>query len=597
MPRAIRIGNAHGFWGDRLEAAAEMLALEPELDYLTLDFLAEVSMAILASQRERAEHIGYTRDFIDVVASLAPYWRSGGKCRVITNAGGLDPLACGRACREVLEQAGCPERRIAVVTGDDVLHLLQDNTTSQIDARLACNLDTGESLQAITDRLITANAYLGARAIADALAEGADLVITGRVADPSLTVGPCVNHFGWEWDDCDELAGATVAGHLIECGTQVTGGISTDWLQVPDVERIGFPIAEVAEDGSCTVTKPRGRGGSVTEATVKEQLLYEIGDPDAYLSPDVTVSFLSLSVAEESPNRVRVSGAKGRPAPEHLKVSVTYRNGFRASGQLAVFGTDAIRKAQHAANVVLQQLEAAGTQFRETLVELIGAGACRPNALPDVDDLTETVLRISVADDSRDSVERFSRAMMPLITAGPPGTTGYAEGRPKVRPLVGFWPCLIRRDLVEPEIHLLTSRAGQEQVAASAPLVRPVARQEFTPSSEAPRAAIEVTRPATLADIALARSGDKGRHANIGVIARRPIDFQRLQEDLTAVRVAEYLGVDNPDRVQRYELPNLGALNFIVHDILDSPLRLDSQGKALGQVLLQMRSPVPSKGT
>ena len=588
MPRAIRIGNAHGFWGDRLEAAAEMLALEPELDYLTLDFLAEVSMAILASQRERAEHIGYTRDFIDVVASLAPYWRSDGKCRVITNAGGLDPQACGRACQEALRQAGCPERTIAVVTGDDVLHVLRSNTMSQSDARLARNLDTSEPLQVIGDRLITANAYLGAYAIADALAKDADLVITGRVADPSLVVGPCVHHFGWEWDDWDRIAGATVAGHLIECGTQVTGGISTDWLHVPNLDRIGFPIAEVSEDGSCVVTKPRGSGGSVTEATVKEQLLYEIGNPDAYVSPDVTVSFLSLDVAEESPNRVRVSGAKGRSAPEHLKVSATYRNGFRASGQLTVFGNDAIRKAQHAANVVLQQLEAGGTRFRETLVELIGAGACRPNATQEVDDLTETVLRISVADESRDSVERFSRAMMPLITAGPAGTTGYAEGRPKVRPLIGFWPCLIRRDLVEPEIHLLTSRAGQEQIAATAPLVRPAARQELTPTSDASRAATEVTRPAILANIALARSGDKGRHANIGVIARRSSDFERLCQELTSARVAEFLGRDNPDRVQRYELPNLGALNFIVHDILDSPLRLDSQGKALGQVLLQM---------
>ncbi|MEX2172514.1 MAG: acyclic terpene utilization AtuA family protein [Pirellulales bacterium] len=579
MPQAVRIGNAHGFWGDRLEAAAEMLALEPELDYLTLDFLAEVSMAILASQRERGERIGYARDFVDIVTSLVPYWRSGGKCRVITNAGGLDPVACGRACQEALERAGCPERKIAIVTGDDVLGRLQEMATAGADAELTRNLDTGAPVSTVSDRLITANAYLGAQSIAAALAEGADLVITGRVADPSLTVGPCVHHFGWNWNDWDRLAGATVAGHLIECGTQVTGGIFTDWLNVPNVDRIGFPIAEIAADGSCIVTKPRGSGGCVTESTVKEQLLYEIGDPAAYLSPDVTVSFLSLSVAEESLDRVRVSRAKGRPAPDHLKVGATYRNGFRASGQLTVIGTNATRKAQRAADVVLKQLEAAGIEFRETLVELIGG----------TDDALETLLRISVADDSRESLDRFARALMPLITAGPPGITGYAEGRPKVRPLIDFWPCLIRRELVPYALHFLTAGTGSQSAESSIPF-----REPMKPRPSEPVAAFEAKRSLTLADIALARSGDKGRHANIGVIAREPSDFERLRQELTTARVAEFLDIAEADRVRRYELPNLGALNFIIHDILDSRLRLDSQGKALGQRLLQMPLSNPS---
>ena len=573
MPQAVRIGNAHGFWGDRLEAAAEMLALEPALDYLTLDFLAEVSMAILASQRERGERIGYARDFVDIVTSLVPYWRSGGKCRVITNAGGLDPVACGRACQEALERAGCPERKIAIVTGDDVLGRLQEIATAGADAELTRNLDTGEPVSTVSDRLITANAYLGAQSIAAALAEGADLVITGRVADPSLTVGPCVHHFGWNWNDWDRLAGATVAGHLIECGTQVTGGIFTDWLNVPHLDRIGFPIAEVAADGSCVVTKPRGSGGCVTESTVKEQLLYEIGDPAAYLSPDVTVSFLSLNVAEESPDRVRVSGAKGRPAPDHLKVGATYRNGFRASGQLTVIGTDASRKAQRAADAVLTQLEAAGIEFRETLVELIGGTG----------EAIETLLRISAADDSRTSLDRFARALMPLITAGPPGTTGYAEGRPKVRPLIDFWPCLIRRELVPYELQLLTAGTGSQSAESNNPL-----GESLNARPSEPVAAFEAKSSRTLADIALARSGDKGRHANIGVIARDPSGFERLREELSTARVAEFLDIAEADRVRRYELPNLGALNFIVHDILDSRLRVDSQGKALGQQLLQM---------
>ena len=343
MSRPVRIGNAHGFWGDRLDAAKVMLAAEPGLDFLTLDFLAEVSMSVLALERSRDPGAGWPRDFVEIVRSIAPYWRSGGRCRVITNAGGLNPMGCARACLEVLEVAGCAGRTIAVVAGDDVLDLLR---TEKADNELLRNLDTGESIASVRSRLVTANAYLGARPVAEALAGGTDLVITGRVADPSLTVAACAHAFGWSWDDWDRLAGATVAGHLIECGTQVTGGIATDWLDTPDVAGIGFPIVEVGEDGRCTVTKPRGSGGHVCGQTVKEQLVYEIADPDAYLSPDATVSFLGLRVEDEGGDRVRVGGAQGRPAPPTYKVSATYEDGFRAQGQLTVFGNDAVAKAR-----------------------------------------------------------------------------------------------------------------------------------------------------------------------------------------------------------------------------------------------------------
>ena len=286
MSPVLRIGNAQAFWGDRNDAAAELLAREPELDYLTLDYLAEVSMSILAVQRERDSNAGYARDFVDVVRSLTGYWRSGGTCRLITNAGGLNPTGCAQACKAVLEDAGCPPLKIAIVTGDDVFPAAKD-AAGDPDSPAASgfrHLESGAAIGGVADRLVTANAYLGAGPIAQALAEGADIVITGRVADPSMVVGACVHHFGWNDDDFARLAGATVAGHLIECGAQVTGGISTDWLSLSDPARIGFPIVEVAEDGSCVVTKPAGTGGAVNEWTVKEQLLYEIGDPGAYLS-------------------------------------------------------------------------------------------------------------------------------------------------------------------------------------------------------------------------------------------------------------------------------------------------------------------------
>ena len=599
MSRPVRIGNAHGFWGDRIEAAAEMLAAEPDLDYITLDFLAEVSMSILALQRSRDPEAGWPRDVADVIRSLVPYWQGGGQCRLITNGGGLNPAACARTCRQILDDAGCGHLMVAIVNGDDVLDQLK---AASGDAALLNNMDTGESLSRIQPRLVTASAYLGAQPLAEALAYGADIVITGRVADPSLTVAACAHYHAWQWNDWQRLAGATVAGHLIECGTQVTGGISTDWLDMPDLDvtQIGFPIVEVADDGSFIVTKPHGTGGRVCEQTVKEQLVYEIGDPGNYLSPDVTVSFLSLQLTEESRDRIRVSGVSGRPAPASFKVSATYQDGYRAAGELTIYGTNAVAKARRAGQAVLERLRHNGVKFRESLVECLGAGACHPRGPNDaaVADHRETVLRIAVADDSRESVERFSSALMPLITAGPPGTTGYAAGRPRVHPVFRYWPCLIERDRVTPHIELLTGSgaspwrmlpASEPTLAASATTVisTPVPTRS-TSEDVAIRAAEATRQTARLSDIAFARSGDKGIHANVGVIARRSEDYSWLCHEATVERVAAHFGIEDVQRVIRYELPNLGAVNFVLHSILANPLRVDAQGKTLGQVLLDM---------
>ena len=536
---------------------------------------------------------------VEVVRSLAPYWQNGGRCRFITNAGGLNPVACARACQQALAEAGCTDRKIIAVTGDDVLALVQ---ADDVESPLLHNLDTSESLARVRERLVTANAYIGAESIAQALALGADLVIAGRVADPSLTVGACAHAFGWSWTDGDRLAGATVAGHLIECGAQVTGGIATDWLDMPDVAEIGFPIVEVSDDGSFIVTKPCGTGGRVCEQTVKEQLVYEIGDPGNYLSPDVSVSFLSLLVTEVGENRVRVSGAQGRPAPATYKVSATYRDGFRAQGQLTVFGDNAVAKARRAGEVVLERLKQRGVTFRESLVECLGTGASNPQFADERlnSQLTETVLRIAVADDSRDAVTRFTRELMPLITAGPPGTTGYAEGRPSVHPVFRYWPCLIARDRVTVQVTMIENAPGSDR-ADAAPCnpkrERGRALQETLDSAfrEAPALADasgygvgSQTSSGQLSDIATARSGDKGINANIGVIARRAEDYERLCHELTAERVAAYFGLSDVGRVQRFELPNLLALNFILHGVLANSLRVDAQGKTLGQALLLM---------
>jgi hypothetical protein len=452
MRSPLKIANASGFWGDQPGAAARLLAQQPDIDYLTLDYLAEVSLSIMAIARMKDPRSGYARDFVEVVKSLVPFWTQGAKTRVVTNAGGLDPQSCGEAVKAVLASAGLDRLKVAVVAGDDVLTLVKAATGNEF-----ANSETGEALALVSNKVVTANAYAGAGSITEALRAGADIVVTGRVADPSLTVGPCWAHFDWSESDFDRLAGATVAGHLLECGTQAAGGFSTDWLSLPDNFDIGFPIVEMSEDGACVLTKPAGTGGAVTLQTVKEQLLYEIGDPASYLSPDVSVSFLTLAVESAGRDRVRISGATGRPPPTTYKVSATYQHGYKAHGMLTIYGYRAVAKARAAGEGLLRRLRESGCGFRETLVECLGTGASVGGLGRRVreDDLIETVLRISVAADDEAPVRRFTREIAPLVTCGPQGVTGYASGRPKVMPVFGYWPCLIPRELVNPTWRML----------------------------------------------------------------------------------------------------------------------------------------------
>lgn len=587
--KTVRIANAQGFWGDRDDAALQTLLREPELDYLTLDYLAEVSLSLLALQRQRNPAAGYAQDFVQVIRSLAPYWAAGGKCRLITNAGGLDPLACAQACAQALHEEGCPELRIGVVSGDD----LTDTLRSAPERHAFQNLDTGVSAARIVDRLITANAYVGADPIVQALDQGAQIVITGRVADPSLTVAACRYHFQWQPDDWNRLAGATVAGHLIECGTQVTGGIATDWLDVPDTAHLGFPIVEVSDDGGCVVTKPRGSGGWVNRRTVTEQLLYEIGDPARYLSPDVTVSFVSLQLEDLGNDRVRVRGASGAPRPDSLKVSATYRDGYRAAGTLTIVGRNAVRKGRHCGEIVLRHVQDAGHLLRDSVVECLGSGGGTDTVLQDrtPSGALETVLRIAVEADSREAVECFTKELMPLVTAGPQGTTGYAEGRPKVHPIFRYWPCLVPREEIHSIVQFVTSLAGaagtaEKWVQLQNAILLP--QRPAAAPAQATRLEFLASPPCTLYELAYARSGDKGINANVGVAARKPESFDFLCRWLTADRVQAYFRPLGVGRVERFVLPNLHALNFLLHGILSRSLRTDAQGKALGQILLEM---------
>ena len=445
----LRIGNAQGFWGDSVDAPATLLAQQPDLDYLTLDYLAEVSMSIMAAQRAKDSSLGYARDFVEVVKSLAPAWKSGSKCKLIANAGGLNPQGCATACAAALREAGCTGLRIGVVSGDDVLPILK----SRADDPMFKNMETGELLSSMLDRIFTANAYFGSAPIVDALKQGADIVITGRTADPSLVAAPAIFHYNWSFDQHDRIAGALIAGHVIECGAQVTGGISTNWLDVPGVEGIGFPFVEMEEDASFVITKPKSSGGRVTKQTVKEQLFYEIGDPGNYISPDARVSMLSLTVNDEGNDRVRVSGAKGFPATDSYKVSATYRDGYWAQGMLTIFGRDAVKKAKRCGEIVIERVRRAGYELEQHNIECIGTGACGPGIFA-TPDLQETVLRIAVHDPRKEAVERFSKELAPLVTSGAQGVTGFSAGRPRVSPVFGYWPCLIKKDEVPYEVEV-----------------------------------------------------------------------------------------------------------------------------------------------
>jgi hypothetical protein len=440
--KGVRIGNGCGFWGDSVDAPAR-LAAHGQLDYLTLEYLAELTMSILALQKQRDAQAGYASDFLDVLPTLLPFLPT---LRIVTNAGGMNPHACAIRTRALLDAAGLAKVPIGVVTGDDLLP-----TLARHDLR---HLDTGEALASIRGRVVSANVYLGSGPLIECLQRGARVVLTGRVADACLTVAPAAFEHGWRLDDWDRLAGGTVAGHLIECGAQVTGGL---WMHSEecDLAEVGYPIATVAAEGSCQITKPPGSGGAVNRETVAEQLLYEVGNPAAYLTPDVTADFTSVQVRETGHDEVSVSAARGTAAPDTLKVSIAYRNGWAAAGTLVIPGPGATAKARRCGEIVrrrLQRIDALPEIFH---VEVIGSGDTLPAGTVPIADPPEVLLRLYVRDAVRAKVERFGRELAPLVTSGPPGVTGYTTGRPIVREVFAYFPALVEREAVTPHVEIL----------------------------------------------------------------------------------------------------------------------------------------------
>ena len=450
--KRVRIGNGCGFWGDNLDAPAR-LARAGRLDYLTLEYLAELTMSILAVQKAKDDAAGFATDFIDVLARLAPVLAAQPHLKIVTNAGGMNPHACALRAKEVLAKAGLA-RRVGVVSGDDLLPRLDELLAS---GHTLNHLDSGEPLASIREKVVSANAYLGARPIADALKQGAEVVITGRVADASLTVGPAAHEFGWGFGetDLDRLAAGTVAGHLIECGAQATGGLWVNADAGTRLEDVGYPIAEMSEDGTFTIEKPDGTGGAVNVETVSEQLLYEVADPARYLTPDVVADFTTVKLAQLRPDVVAVSGGTANGVTDTYKVSIAYRDGFMSAGTLVIAGPNAAAKARLSGAIILEKLRQAGFTYAESRVEALGAGACVPGVVTATFDPPEVVLRVAVRDPRRAAVERFTKEFAPLVTSGFPGTTGYTTGRPPVREVFAYWPALVAKSAVTPTVEVL----------------------------------------------------------------------------------------------------------------------------------------------
>ncbi|MGH9914087.1 MAG: acyclic terpene utilization AtuA family protein [Pyrinomonadaceae bacterium] len=453
MEKTIRIAGGQGFWGDMLDAPVMQVERGP-IDYLMLDYLAEVTMSIMQKQRARDPRLGYAQDFPPLMQQILPQCVER-RIKVVANAGGVNVTGCAAAIGSVARTLNLNGKlRIGMVTGDDILDRLDDLMSRGIELR---NMETDLPLSSVRERVQSANAYLGAWPMVKALKEGAQIIITGRTTDTGLTLAPMIHEFGWQETDWDKLAAGTIAGHIIECGAQASGGnCQYEWQTIPHLDDVGYPIVEALSDGSFVVTKHDGTGGRVSVQTIKEQLLYEMGDPKAYITPDCVADFTTIRLESSGVDRVRVHGIKGNMATESLKVSISYSAGFKAVGTLVYSWPDSYEKARAAADILRARLDRLGLQFDQILTEFVGVNATHGSLAGEPhNNLPEVTLRVGVRGADRNAVERFTKEIAPLILTGPPGVTGFAGGRPKVEEIVAYWPALIPKSEINPLVEII----------------------------------------------------------------------------------------------------------------------------------------------
>lgn len=593
----VKIGGASGFWGDSMTGVLQLVN-EPGMQFITFDYLAELTMSLLATARSKDPDLGYCPDFVELAMKFTlPAIQDKG-IRVVSNAGGINPHGCARALRRLVDTLGL-NLKIAVVSGDDLTA-----QQGQFREQGVTDMNTGAPMPA---KLVSANAYLGAFPIARALDAGADIVITGRTVDSALPLGVLIHAFGWQAHEFDKLAAGSLAGHLIECGAQATGGLFTDWQTVPDWAHIGYPVLECEADGGFTLTKPAGTGGLVSVPVLSEQMLYEIGDPANYVLPDVVCDFTQVRMhaeGEPSAHRVAVSGARGKPPTPSLKVCATYVDGYRCVASLSIVGEQAIAKARRTGEAILERTRGLFQQlglpdYTRTQLDVLGEEPdFGPHARVHLD-LRETVLRLAVCHPVKQALELFARELAPAGTSYAPGTTGsLSAGRPSVSPRVRLFSYRVPRESVAVELLL-----DGQPLTYAAPVVETASAHKSPSLSPAAAAAgTAMSGPVTtvrLLDIAHGRSGDKADTSNIGIIARKPEWLDVLRGALTETAIRQQLGhyVKGPIRI--FEVPGIGAFNVVAEQALDggglSSLRADPLGKAMAQILLQMPISVPAK--
>ena len=594
MQKTIKIGGASGFWGESMVATPQLLAVG-DLDYVVYDYLAEITMSIMARARSAKPDMGYATDFITGV--LKPHLPSIAQTgvKILSNAGGVNPEACGKAARQLIEEMGL-DLTVAVVTGDDLLPRKEELAASSIE------MFSGATFPDIGS-IASMNAYFGAFPIAAALDAGADIVITGRSVDSAVTLGACIHSFNWARDDWDRLAGGSLAGHIIECGPQATGGNFTDWEQAGDIANIGYPIVEISPDGSFLCSKPAGTSGLVSVGTISEQMLYEIGDPQAYMLPDVVCDFSATTITQVGDDLVRVANTKGYPAPDQYKVSATYFEGYRGGTLLSFIGRDADRKAQHYADQIVSRCSESFRQqnlsdFEEVSIEVIGADS-QYGAEPNLG-AREVVLKFAVKHDDIRGVGLMLKEATGLALATPPGLSIFAGARPKPSPVVRLFSFLIDKDAVPVTVSIdQTAIDYKEQVQKgfdSSVITRPAA-PAYDSSSDPSGDLVAVP----LEKLAWGRSGDKGNKSNIGVIARDAKFLPYIWASLSPEAVGAYFShfIEAGSGVDRYYLPGSHAINFVMHEALGgggvASLRNDPQGKAYAQILLDYPISIPHK--